>query len=398
MHNSYKVALFLETSRHYGRELTNGIIRYSRLFGPWSFYRDDQFYINRASKKDLSYLKSWGVEGIITRDFKGVASLLDLDVPIITAINLGQLETHVQIRADNEFIGKLAFEYFLNKGFKEFAFCGFSNMPWSMIRQTGFDQTAHQNKFKTHTFNSPSSGRMLHRNDEYMKLAKWLKKLPKPIGLFCCNDDRGYDAIEACRIANLKVPYEIAVLGVDNDNQTCETSNPPLSSLFLGVEKAGFDAAACLHKLMMGKHVDFEEIVVSPVSIIERHSTDIMAIQDENVTNALQFIHEHSRQLIQAEEVASAVGISRRSLEKKFHYTLGHSIFEEIRRYRIETICKLLIETDMSISEIALMLGYNDSDHIARFFKKEKNITPKQFRDTYGLKKRYTESKLTTTD
>lgn len=392
MQKSYKVALFLETSRHYGRELINGIIRYSRLYGPWSFYRDDQFYMIRTAKKDLSYLKLWGVDGIIARDFKGVISLLDLDVPIITARNLGHLDTHVQIRADDELIGKLAFDHFLKKGFKEFAFCGFSNMPWSTQRQAGFDQSAHQNRFKIHTLNSLSSGRMLRRNDEYMKLAKWLKQLPKPIGLFCCNDDRGYDAIEACHLAKLKVPYDIAVLGVDNDNQICETSNPPLSSICLGVEKAGFEAAACLHKMMMGKNIDFEEIIVNPININERHSTDIMAIEDENVTTALHYIHEHSRELIQAEDVAAAIGISRRSLDKRFEFELGHSVFNEICRYRVETICKLLIETDLTISEIALMLGYNDSDHIARFFKKEKKVTPKQFRNTYGLKKRYGKS------
>lgn len=392
MHKSFKVALFLETSRHYGRELTNGIIRYSRLFGPWSFYRDDQFYMNRTTKKDLSYLKRWGVNGIIARDFKGVISLLDLDVPIITARNLGHLDTHVQICTDDEKIGKLAFELFLNKGFKEFAFCGFSNMPWSMKRQAGFDQHAHQNGYKTHVFNSPSSGRMLRRNDEYTKLAKWLKKLPKPVGLFCCNDDRGYDAIESCHIAELNVPYDIAVLGVDNDNQICETSNPPLSSVHLGIDKGGYDAAACLHKMMMGEAVDFREIVVNPVNIVERHSTDRMAVQDENVSAALQYIMEHSRELIQAEDVAQAIGTSRRSLEKRFEYELGHSIFHEIRRWRVETICKLLIETELTISEIALMLGYNDSDHIARFFKKEKKATPKQFRNTYGLKKRYNKS------
>ena len=343
-----------------------------------------------TKKDDLSYLKRWGVDGIVARDFKGAISLLDLGVPIVSARNLGYLDTQVQIRTEDESIGKMAFQHFYKKGFKEFAFCGFSNMPWSMKRQAGFDQSVIQHEFATHILNTPSSGRMLRRNAEYTKLAKWLEKLPKPIGIFCCNDDRGYDIIESCHMADLKVPYDIAVLGVDNDNQICETSNPPLSSVFLSVEKAGFETASCLHKLMMGEKIDFYEIVVNPVNIIERHSTDIMAIEDESITAALQYIHEHSRKLIQAKDVSSAIGVSRRSLEGKFQLVLGHSVFHEIRRSRVETICKLLIETDMTITDIALMLGYNDSDHIARFFKKEKRITPKHFRNTYGLKKRYT--------
>lgn len=381
--------MFLETSRYYGRELTDGIIRYSRLFGPWSFYRDDQFYATSPKKDDLSYLRRWGVDGIIARDFKGAVSLLDLGVPIISARNLGYIDTQVQICTDDETIGNMAFDHFMKKGFREFAFCGFSNMPWSMKRQTGFEHSVIQNEFKTHILNSPSSGRMLRRDAEYTRIAKWLEKLPRPVGVFCCNDDRGYDVIESCQIAGLKVPYDIAVLGVDNDSQICETSNPPLSSVFLGVEKAGFESAQCLHKMMSGKKIELDEIVVSPVNIAERHSTDIMAIDDESITAALEYIHSHSRDLIQAKDVSAAIGVARRTLEEKFRITLGHSVFHEIRRCRVDGICKLLIETDMTITDIALMLGYNDSDHIARFFKKEKNMTPKHFRNTYGLKERY---------
>lgn len=389
MHKSYKVALFLQTSRNYGRELINGIIRYSGLYGPWSFYREDQFYMTSSRKRDLSYLKKWGVDGIISRDFKGVVSLLDLGVPIISARNLGYLDTHVQIRTKDKAIGKLGFNHFRKKGFLEFGFCGFSNMPWSTERQLSFDQSVCEEGFKPHFFSSPSSGRMLRRNVEYIKLSKWLQQLPKPIGILCCNDDRGFDVIECCRLMDLKVPYEIAVLGIDNDNQICEICNPHLSSVSLGVDRAGFESAAALHQMMMGNEVDFEEIIVEPVNVSERQSTDVMAIEDKTVTAALHFIHQHSRELIQTEDVSRAVGVSRRTLETKFHDALGHSVFIEIRRDRIETICKLLIETDLTISEIALMLGYNDPDHIARFFKKEKNVTPKQFRNTYGLKKRY---------
>ena len=387
MNRNFKVALLLDTSRNYGRELTQGIIRYSQLYGPWSFYSDDQFYLNRPSKSNLSYLKKWGVDGIVTRDFKEAGLLLELKVPIIIARNHGHLDTAVQIRTANLDIGKMAFDFFCSKGFKDLAFCGFSNMPWSDERQSGFTLSAAKTKLKPQIFNSPSSKRMLHRNKEYTRLADWLKKLPKPIGIFCCNDDRGYDVIECCRLANIKVPYDIAVLGVDNDNLACNLSNPKLSSIYIDVESAGFETAATLHKLMSGETVENRDIIGKPVNISERHSTDIMAIEDASVKAALQFIREQDRKLIQTEDVASAVSVSRRSLESRFQKVLGHSVFAEIRRNRIEKISKLLIETDFTISEIALMLGYNDSDHIARFFKAEKNLTPKQYRNAYSLKK-----------
>ena len=389
MNKSYKIALLLDTSRHYGRILTEGIIRYSQLYGPWSFYIDDQFYLNWSSKNNLSYLKKWGVNGIITRDSKEANNLLELEVPIITARNHGHLNTPVQIRTADTEIGTLALKFFRNKGLKEFGFCGFANMPWSDRRQAGFASTASELNFSPQIFNSPSSNRMLHRNKEYTRLAEWLKNLPKPIGIFCCNDDRGYDVIECCRLADLKVPYDIAVLGVDNDNLVCNLSNPKLSSILVDVEQAGFQTAMALHKLMTGEKATPKDIVSQPIKVAERHSTDIMAIEDNSVKAALHFIQEQGQRLIQTEEVAAAVGISPRSLESRFRKTLGHSVFAEIRRNRVEKICKLLIETDFTITEIALMLGYNDSDHIARFFKKEKNMTPKKFRNSYSLKNRY---------
>jgi LacI family transcriptional regulator len=114
-----------------------------------------------------------------------------------------------------------------------------------------------------------------------------------------------------------------------------------------------------------------------------------MANEDKTVTEALRFIHETSPRLIQTVDVARAVSSSRRNLDEKFCKILGRSVFSEIRRARTDNICHFLIETDMTVSDISRMLGYNDPNHIARYFKKEKGMTPKLFRKTYGLKKTY---------
>ena len=387
MNNSYKVALLLNTSRPYGRKLTEGVIRYSQLYGPWSFYLDDQFYLSRPSKSNMSYLKKWEVDGIITRDFKEASILTELGVPIITARNQGYLDSQVQIRTKDAEIGKMAFDFFRSKGVTNFGYCGFQNMPWSQRRENGYNNSVAKAGFKTHIYNSHSSKRMLHRNMEYTNIAQWLENIPKPIGILSCNDDRGYDIIECCRIARLNVPNDIAVLGVDDDNLVCNLANPKLSSVIIDIEQAGFDTASAMHKMMAGRTIPPKDIIVKPLKVAERHSTDIMAIEDDAVKEALEFIRKHSHQLIQTEDVAEAVGISRRSLESRFRKIIGHSVFVEIRRKRIEKICSLLIETDLTITKIALMLGYNDSDHIARFFKKEKNMTPKQFRNLYGFNK-----------
>jgi LacI family transcriptional regulator len=181
----------------------------------------------------------------------------------------------------------------------------------------------------------------------------------------------------------------VAVLGVDNDSQVCELSNPPLSSVALSVERAGFEAAAILGKLMSGKKVSVKSIVADPIEVARRHSTDTTAIDDIHVVKALQFINQNDKKLIQVSDVLRVTGCSRRSLDEKFYKYIGSTVFSEIRRVRIEKISQMLLETNLTISQIALSLGYNDSDHIARFFRQEKNMTPRAYREKFGTGKSY---------
>lgn len=376
-----KVVLLLESSRQYGRDLIRGIVRYSRLYGPWTFYREDFFYDqNKRRKKDYAWIKEWGANGIITRDTQGMDKIMDFGIPTITAAAfLEEKKDIIEIVTDDKQIGKFACDLFLRHGFKNFAYCGFKDMPWSGRRKESFTSILKEHGFEVPHYDSHSS-RMLNWAQEHPQIIKWLHSLSKPVGILCCNDDRGSDLIEACKTGGLKVPFEVAVLGVDNDSQVCELSNPPLSSISLNTEKTGFEAASILDKLMSGKAVDAKEIRVIPLEIVSRQSTDTLAVDDPNIVRALEFINQNSKKLIQVNDVLNAVNCSRRNLDEKFRRTFGHTVFSEIRRVRAETITRLLLETNLSVSQIALDLGYNDSDHIARFFKQEKNITPQAYR------------------
>lgn len=157
-----------------------------------------------------------------------------------------------------------------------------------------------------------------------------------------CNDNRGKWVIEACKIAGLNVPDEVAIVGVDNDQLICDLCAPLLSSIVLNVEKAGYEAAGLLDIMMAGERATGCDIHVRPTHVAIRQSTDVLAVDDTSVASAIRFIRKHSKAVIQVNDVVNAVALSRRVLEKRFRTILGHSIHDEIRRTRVEQIIQML--------------------------------------------------------
>lgn len=386
MNKVRKIILFIESSRKYGRDIVHGIAQYSLLHGPWTFYKEDTFYSRfQRLSKDFSWIKRWGADGIITRDFKELHKLIDLNLPIIAVEAFQEdLSDVTEIVSDHEAMGKLACDYFKRRGFKNFAFCGFRDLPWSIHRNLNFERILRENGSTLSSFNSDSS-RLLQWDKEYPRLIEWLKSLPKPVAILCCNDDRGFDVLEACKTAGLNVPYEVAVLGIDNDEQVCKLANPPLSSITLTTKKAGYMAAKYLDLLMSKKEVDVSKIEVKPMGVCTRSSTDSMAIDDEQVVQAMEYINLNHKKIIQVSDVLQEIGCSRTALDSKFMKFIGHSVFQEIRRIRTKKICELLLQTNLPVYKIALQLGYSDADHIARFFKQEKNMTPLEYRQKHSV-------------
>jgi LacI family transcriptional regulator len=201
-----------------------------------------------------------------------------------------------------------------------------------------------------------------------------------------CNDDRARQVMEACKIAGLHVPEEVAIIGVDNDDLVCNLSHPPLSSIALNFERSGYEAAELLDKLMTGEKMADQRIVVRPTHIVTRQSTDILAIEDREVAKAVRFIRQHSKEPIQVSDVVDAVLVSRRSLYHQFRRVLGRSPNEEIRRTRVEQIVRMLVETNLPVSKIAFALGYSSVAHIARYFRQEKGMNLQSYRKLYGRK------------
>jgi LacI family transcriptional regulator len=208
----------------------------------------------------------------------------------------------------------------------------------------------------------------------------WLKSLPRPVAVMACNDKRGRQILEACLLCGLKVPEEVAVVGVDNDLLFGNLSNPPLSSVALNLGKAGFEAAALLDKLMRGTVRKPGKIVIEPLWVVARRSSDFIATDDPHVVMALRFIRDHAKEAIDVGDVVREAGISRRSLEIRFQTILKRSIRAEIQRVRIGFAKQLLVETNLSVERIALLTGFCSLSHLGSTFRLETGMTPAQYR------------------
>lgn len=378
-----KIALLLDFTEEYHKNLLRGIIRYSREKGPWSFLRIPVYYRETLGTEGIiKHLKAWGAKGLIGQfhDNTDISKFSKAGISVISQDFEERLHGVPNISGAYHETGELGAAYFLKKGFKNFAFYGFKNIVWSRERSEGFEKKVQEAGYKVHYFEHKNARSM---NLWYYKpsvLSQWLKSLPKPIALMACDDNQALHISEASKHAGLRIPEDVAVLGVDNDENICFLSDPPLSSISLDVEKGGYEAAKLMNNLILKQKKVSNDILIKPTRVVTRTSTDIYSTPDTHIVTALKFIHHHVDRDLKVEDIVREVPLSRRSLEKRFLETTGYPIYKYILNLRIEKFAELLERTDKSISEIAHELGLNDTKNIARQFRQLKGTTPRGYR------------------
>ncbi len=388
----FKVVLLINPSRKYTQGILSGIARYYRFRGMWNLYRPLDYREKKAKTNLLQIIKDLKPDGILMREPPDMDKIIKMNIPAVTFPYSQEAFPKVaNAVVDHIVVGEMAARHFFERGFRHFAYIGFEDWWWSLRRREGFLRKLRQSGYKINTYTSLTK-KKLRWSDELSQVADWIRSLPKPIAIMACNDDRGELVIEACKIANVPVPEDVSVIGVDNDQLVCDLCNPPLSSISLSLEKSGYEAAKLLDQLM-SKELDIpHNIRIIPTHVAIRRSTDTLAIDDKEVAAAVRFIKNNIKKNLCVLDVVDNVALSRRVLEKRFRILLNKSIHIEIKENRIRLMEQMLYDNSMSILEIAHELNFTDVTHFSRYFRDAKGLSPNEYRKKFCLFNSYYDS------
>ncbi len=376
------VAVWIETSRGYGRGLIRGVADYLREHGPWSIY-----FTPHGLRDSLpAWLRKWRGDGILARieDRPTARLLLATRIPLIDlSCRLPELRSPI-FGIDNRPVAQMAFEHLRERGFRHYGFYGLPRGEHMHMdfRCEYFCQAVARAGFACDVFEvRRTRGRLPDWEGEQRQLSRWLVGLPKPIGIMCCNDDRGLQLLDACRRALVAVPDQVAVIGVDNDQELCSLATRPLSSVDVDSQRFGRSAAALLDRMMAsGTLRPPGEVLFPPSHVVTRLSTDTLAVEDPVLARALRFIRDRACDGIGVSEVVDAAVTSRRYLERQMRAQLGRSPNQELLRVRLRRAEELLRDTDLPLETIARQTGFRSQKYLGDVFVRETGTPPGQYR------------------
>lgn len=378
-----KVFVQLESGRGYGRDILKGIHEYNVQFSKWEIIFEPAYYLKTSPTKDLvKLIETMEADGCILENMSKEITKAELGIPVIETGWIGHPNNNPHLKGNYDADGKMAVDYFFSHGFRNLGFFGSRNLAWSDGRFNSFKYHSELKGITVFNFMTKIKSKQKAGYD-FDKIIIWLKSLPKPIGILCCNDDFGKILVNACAVGGLKIPYEIAVLGIDNDELLCNIIHPNLSSIARNHAKAAFNACTVLERMMNGEVIKDIYIRTEPLNIVERTSTNTIVCNDSEVIKALEYIRNNISLSITVEKVVESTNISRRSLYTRFKKVTGNTIYEEIQFHKLNKFKELLINQHLSVKEIAFRLGFDDVSHVSRWFSKIEGIPPLKWRDKY---------------
>lgn len=397
-----RIALLIESSRSYGRNLLAGIAAYARVYGPWTFYHEER----SLGDPMPAGLTHWRPQGIIARleNDTLVRCIRRLNLPTVAVLHDKTVPGIPGVVGDRQAVVRLAVEHLVKKRLENFAYCGLPGVTFSDDRCRLFVESLAAMGHCVDVFGSTSvagkprvrrsgQGKTSARKEgladiekEAMwhsdELADWLRALPKPVGLMACNDMRAYQVLSVCRERGILVPDEVAVIGVDNDTVQCELCDPPLSSVDNNAQRVGYEAAAVLDRMIQGRGPVPELTLVEPAGVVARRSTDVLAIAEREVVEIVRHVRDRACSGLTPESLARHTSLSRSTLERWFMKHLGRSVNDEISRVRLDRVKELLITSDLALGEIARLSGFNHVETMQRVFKSVVGETPGRYRSS----------------
>jgi LacI family transcriptional regulator len=362
----------------YAVAIHQGVARYARRAG-WT--------LDIAHCRSSLYPSHWRGDGIIS--ILGSIPVLDqlVQASKLPTVNIGPpwyAHDFITVSPDNEAIGRLGAQHFLDRGFRHFAYYHSAPpLPGQTPRMDAFAREITTRRLDFYLL-APGQEQSKSLRKGQQPVSAWLqarlKALPKPLALMADFDDFAMDAMSACMEAGLAVPEEVAILGVDNDALRCDFTQVPLSSIDDDQEGQGYAAAECLDCLMRGGRVDPAALLIPPRGIVTRASTDILKIDHPQVAAALRFIHERFAEPITVQTVVSQVPMSYRTLHDAFYQQMGRTIAQEIVKTRMDHACRLLEATPSKLETIAEKVGFGDIERMRKTFHRILKTSPNDYR------------------
>ena len=375
MARTYRVALYFNLALVHHQGMANGIIRYARERGNWELFGA---YWPMYEVRDF---RNWSGDGIIAavETPEDIEMLTGAGVPVVDTSGAIVDPRLSLVTNDNVEIGRIGGAHLADTGLERFAFCAAEGSLWSEERLRGFSEATGAGGANLAVFGK--SVGWWHSPEFSRELASFLVKRRRPFGLMAANDIIGANVIGACRMAGLRIPDDVAVVSVDNEELLCELSQPPMSSIPFNRHEIGFHSAERLDVLMRGLLPSMPALRVKPMALVERASSSVIAVADPLVAAALSLIRGQATSNLSAGDVAGRLYTSRRNLERRFREQVGRTMLEEIHRTRIKHAKRLLRNDDLSIKKISALSGFRTVDRFTSIFTRYAGLPPKEYRD-----------------
>jgi len=376
------VAVLVDTSTGWGRRMIRGVTGYANKQGPWHLWAEA-----RGRSEHLRLPPDWAGDGIIARiSTQRMAEALNaLNVPVVnvSAIPLQDCN-YPTVTNDYPATGTLAAGHFIDRGFRHFAYVG-GPLRYPYIQshlaavKDAVQSSMHDATFDTFDYRISSvSNRGWSRQNT--RLTSWVRNLPKPLAVISWATAPAIHVLDICRSAGLAIPDDVAVLASDDDELLCEATNPPLSGLLVASRRVGYRAAERLDAMMRGEKDNAMIERIAPIEIITRGSTETFAIEDRELLRAVIFLRQNAYGPLTVQDIADAVPMTRRSLERKFRDSYNRTPLAELHRLRLARAKHLLAETDHPISKVAEACGFGTPEYLATRFRNEVGTTPLRYR------------------
>jgi len=376
-----RVAVLVETSTDWGRQVIEGIGNYSRRHGPWNCFVEP----HGLGESIIKLPQDWQPDGIVARvhNREVCEYLADIQIPVVN-VSGTQLSyaDWARVSIDEPACVHMALDYLLGLGLRRFAYYGDPTLGrYAEQRTTTYCNIVRGEGYECASYNPPSELLSLPTWGVLQRdRARWLKSLPKPTGIITWGAIQARCVSDSCALEGISIPDEIAIIGIDSDTLVSTMARPALSSVRLSSRRQGFEAAKMLDSLMCGKDPVEKALYISPLGIVPRESTNMLAIPDNNVRKALRYIRDHACENVSVEDVVRYSSMSRRSMERKFMEWIGRSPASEIRRVKLDCVRQLLTDTSLPIGEIAATCGWTYVEYLIPVFKKAFGMTPLQYR------------------